>query len=786
MLTKQGEARAPNPSALQRQVTARPLRSVCAYILMFLGCTCAPLMAQDPRIPFRIPPQPMDQAVLELSRQAHMSLVAVGDIDPQMRSPEISGQMSVATALRRMLERTGLDFQIRQQRLITIMPQHTDFPLADSDAPGNPITRPITLDNVVVSARRRDERWVDVPIAVSSTNARQMEAHGMLSAADAIGTMPSVGVVDNGAAFTQVQIRGVSSSLGGNDNGYYLDEVPFTGLTVPWHPDTRLYDVQRVEVLKGPQGTLFGEGSLGGTVRVVTKVAELDQFAVSSLVGLASTDGDAPGRSFHAMVNVPLIAHVLAVRAVASREIQPGWTRPSDADAATNDQDIAMSRVRLRWSPDERWTVDAGWTYTRTRAPAGDFESGEGLVTDRQYMSNTAWQSRSFNIQYQFDRSSLTLLHSSMQLHNVLRGGVALKTNGEGNIAIQNHNWEARWNSLAGQNVDWIAGVAQRTAVRNDDLMFNDAADESRGSSRSSAVFGELTLRRASLPLSLTVGVRHVVEDIENHDYLDTDVMEAQKRYRKWVPRTNLAWHLDDRTLIYASVTQGFRSGIPQPSASARRAAELGVDVPAILRPDTMLTYEAGFKRLSQDDRFQFNGALFFSRWKDLPVRLRLDNTLNAVVNSRGALIRGVELEARILPTEALDLQFNASYIDSHLLARGEGGQGEESAPLYNVPRWGFSALGSYARQVGIGVVSASAAVRINAARQTGLLDDRLPGDAMAILNLRLGWQIDRVGASVFINNVTNDRGAVTPRDTVGSAVRIRPRTVGVELAVSY
>lgn len=786
MLTKQGEALVPNPTALQRQEPARPHRSVCASILMFLGCTCAPLMAEDLRISFRIPPQPMDQAVLELSRQAHMSLVAVGDIDPQMRSPEISGRMSVATALRRMLDRTGLDFQIRQQRLITITPHHTDAPAPASVAASIQVSRPVTLANVVVSARRRDERWIDVPIAVSSVTARQIETHGMLSAADAIGTMPSVGVVDNGAAFTQVQIRGVSSSLGGNDNGYYLDDVPFTGLTVPWHPDTRLYDVEQVEVLKGPQGTLFGEGSLGGTVRVVTKQPELDQFSASSLIGLASTDGDAPGRSFHAMVNAPLIDHVLAVRAVASREIQPGWTRPSASDAATNDQDIAMSRVRLRWSPDERWTADAGWSYMRTRAPAGDFESQDGLVTDRQYMSNTGWHSRSFNIQYQFDRSSLTLLHSSTQLDNALRGGVALKTNGEGTITIRNRNWEARWNSLAGQNVDWIGGVAQRTAVRNDDMMFNDAPAESRGSSRSNAVFGELTLRQASLPLSLTLGVRHVVEDVENEDYVNADAVGALKRYRKWVPRANLGWHLEDRTLIYASMAQGFRSGIPQPSVSARRAMELGVDVPAILLPDTMVTYEAGFKRLSQDERFQFNGAVFSSRWKDLPVRLRLDDVLNAVVNSRGARIRGVEFEARVLPTESLDLQFNASYIDSYLLAGTEGSPREQTDPLYNVPRWGFNALGSYARPVGAGVLSASAAFRINDARQTGLFDDRLPGDTMAALNLRLGWQVDRVGASVYINNVTNDDGAVTPRDAAGTAVRIRPRTVGVELAVTY
>src|SRR5690606_10810196 len=119
------------------------------------------------------------------------------------------------------------------------------------------IAQPVAtnLAAVVVSARRRDERWIDVPMAVSVTDADDIEALGLRNAAEVVGITPGATTVDTGGGFTQVQIRGVSSSLGGNDNGYYIDEVPFTGVTVPWHPDTRAFDLERIEVLKGPQGT---------------------------------------------------------------------------------------------------------------------------------------------------------------------------------------------------------------------------------------------------------------------------------------------------------------------------------------------------------------------------------------------------------------------------------------------------------------------------------------------------------------------------------------------------
>ncbi|MBN8790601.1 MAG: Plug domain-containing protein, partial [Stenotrophomonas nitritireducens] len=105
------------------------------------------------------------------------------------------------------------------------------------------------LGAVKVTARKRDERQIDVPIAMTAITGEQIDAMGITKVAEIIAMTPGAGSVDNGGGFTQVQIRGVSSSLGGNDNGYYLDDIPFTGVTVPWYPEVRSWDIDRVEIL---------------------------------------------------------------------------------------------------------------------------------------------------------------------------------------------------------------------------------------------------------------------------------------------------------------------------------------------------------------------------------------------------------------------------------------------------------------------------------------------------------------------------------------------------------
>ncbi|MGN6224213.1 TonB-dependent receptor plug domain-containing protein, partial [Pseudoxanthomonas sp.] len=231
---------------------------------------CGGALATTPVPTFRefdIPAKPLDTALIDFSRQSGLQVFS--SCAGSRNVAAVQGRWEPIRALERMLAGTGCRFSVRDNGTVSIQPQAVTEPapmvLPGIKAPPRTAEIPMvrSMVGLRVTARRRDERQIDVPIAMTAVTGEQIDAMGISKIAEIIGMTPGAGAVDNGMGFLQVQIRGVSSSLGGNDNGYYLDDIPFTGVTVPWYPEVRSWDIDRVEILKGPQGTLFGEGSMG-------------------------------------------------------------------------------------------------------------------------------------------------------------------------------------------------------------------------------------------------------------------------------------------------------------------------------------------------------------------------------------------------------------------------------------------------------------------------------------------------------------------------------------------
>lgn len=180
-------------------------------------------------------------------------------------------------------------------------------------------------DEVIVTARKRAERLIDVPIALTSFDGTALEDRGAANLGDFLEESPGVQLLDQGNGLQSVAIRGVTSLSGGNPNGYYLDELPFTGLTTPISPDVRAWDLERVEVLRGPQGTLFGEGSVGGTIRILTKNPEFNEFGARAMSFVSTTsDSDGENYGLKGAVNIPLVDDMLAVRLAGTTERYKG------------------------------------------------------------------------------------------------------------------------------------------------------------------------------------------------------------------------------------------------------------------------------------------------------------------------------------------------------------------------------------------------------------------------------------------------------------------------------
>jgi iron complex outermembrane recepter protein len=186
------------------------------------------------------------------------------------------------------------------------------------------------LQEVVVTAERREGTVQSTPLSITAYSGAQLEAQGVTDLSEVGYQTPGVSEKNSGPGQTEYEMRGISSAGGTSPTvGFYLDDVPLTapaeGLEGKVVVDPSLYDLNRVEVLRGPQGTLYGSGSMGGTIRLITNQPDLASFAASTKVSGSGTDGGGGNYSANVMVNLPLVTDQLALRVVGTDTYTSGW-----------------------------------------------------------------------------------------------------------------------------------------------------------------------------------------------------------------------------------------------------------------------------------------------------------------------------------------------------------------------------------------------------------------------------------------------------------------------------
>ncbi|MEA3108909.1 MAG: iron complex outerrane recepter protein [Gammaproteobacteria bacterium] len=186
------------------------------------------------------------------------------------------------------------------------------------------------LAEVVVTAEKRTERIQDTPISVTALSGIELAQQGVMNTAEAARQVPGVALTSSGPGQTEYTIRGLSSSGPAVSTvGFYLDDVPVAAPAAAQNGhvsiDPDLYDLNRIEVLRGPQGTLYGSGSMGGTVKLVTNQPDLHAFDASAAVDGSFTSGGGANGRISAMANIPLIDGRLALRLVGTEEHVSGW-----------------------------------------------------------------------------------------------------------------------------------------------------------------------------------------------------------------------------------------------------------------------------------------------------------------------------------------------------------------------------------------------------------------------------------------------------------------------------
>ena len=359
---------------------------------MKLGALLAPILcvsgvahAGDRQVMIDLPAGTLGQTLALLSRQADID---IGTADPTLQSlrvPRVRGRMTAAEALDRLL-RNSIAVARRRDGLWRIERRPAPHRRAPPAPPPRPAEPP--PGEIIVTASKRATRLDAYPgtVAMLSPDMIRHEA-GPVGSEALVHGLASVGTTHFGPGRNKLFVRGViDSGFTGPSQattGQYLNETRLT-YNAP-DPDLRLYDIASIEVLEGPQGTLYGAGSLGGVIHIVTARPELDRFAGSMAAGLSSTRNGAPGGDVAAMLNLPLAPDRVGLRLVGYAEHDGGYVdNPLLHKDDINGITTLGGRATLRAAFGD-WTVDIGGVIQTIRGNDSPWtDAGPGLsVFDR-------------------------------------------------------------------------------------------------------------------------------------------------------------------------------------------------------------------------------------------------------------------------------------------------------------------------------------------------------------------------------------------------------------------
>ena len=235
------------------------------------------------------------------------------------------------------------------------------------------------LGEIVVTAQRREESLSKVPVSVTAMTQEDMDTKGIKDILDVVRFTPGIAIDNSGT--NNISIRGISSTGGAGTTGIYIDDTPIQIRGLAFNPDDALpksFDVDRVEVLRGPQGTLFGAGSEGGTVRYITTPPSLDKTSIYARSELSFTEGGQPSYEAGIAAGGPIIDGTLAARATVWYRRDGGWIDLVDPTAANpqsavvdhnaNHGETTLVRLAALWKPQEHWSVTPSIFYQNREA----------------------------------------------------------------------------------------------------------------------------------------------------------------------------------------------------------------------------------------------------------------------------------------------------------------------------------------------------------------------------------------------------------------------------------
>jgi outer membrane receptor protein involved in Fe transport len=712
--------------------------------------------------------------------------------------------------------------------------------LAQTAAPAatTPASQPVEIGEIIVTAQKREERASVTPLSLSVVSGASLEKTGATQLVDFAATVPGLTFTSAGVGQGQVNLRGITTGPAVSPTvGIYVDEVPygsssFAGGSAQLALDVGLFDIDRVEILRGPQGTLYGASTMGGLLKYVTKTPDTTQAEGAIRAGLSAIHDGKLGYNAAAMVNTPFAGDKAAVRLSGFYTQEGGYVdNLQSGQDDINESKVYGGRVDVAIKPTDALSVRlTGFSQHIEHDGLGsvDFDSVTLKPVDGKYDQRRFGEpySQDFRLAsgvvgYDFGGAQLTSITSYQKstvqntldlspLYVPLLGAAGLDLGSTvlaKDMITKKFTQEVR---LAGSvaNVDWIGGVFythedsfQRQVVDGTTptgapfpLVLADVQLPSLYKEK--AVFGTVTWHLTDR-LDLAGGARYASNDQTYEQIGDgllissTPKRSATESVTTWL--ANARYKFNDHSMVYLRYATGYRPGGPNAVANDPLTGLPLAD--PTYQSDSIKSYEAGYKASTADRRFSIDANIYHIDWNNLQI-IATRNAVGVVANVQGAKVDGAEITLTARPATGLTLVAALGVNNARLAAdtpdlggkKGEGLPDSPDVTLALAADYGFSVQD---REVDVGATVRFVGDRASSFDQSvGNPQHALPD--YTTVDLRAGMDFGTVRAQLYLRNLFDKFAelsastAVSPAGGPTQITPLAPRTIGLNLTKRF
>ena len=688
------------------------------------------------------------------------------------------------------------------------------------------------LEDIVVTAQRRETSLQSTPSAITALSAAFLERTGANRVEDIAKAVPSLTMpgasLNNNPA---VAIRGISFYSGITAVSYpvafYIDGL-FTDR--PYSIRDHLFDMERIEVLRGPQGVLFGRNATAGAIQLIHKLPDNDWTALARAE--AGSFGTYQGQ---ASIRGPIIRDVLQIGVAGFYARSDGYvTNDVTGDKLFGEESYGV-RGTLRFTPVTELEMILRGGLTRNENSFGiknivafGTRTSDAIFNDpnfrpyhlgNDYQGFTSRDGYNVSLEARYDLGGVELISLTgyQGFEQNSRGDsdgtpVVRSENEQRNVNYSSISSELRLSSTGSAPLQWDVGLyyirENPKEFNNDVRMFTTVNGALR---RTGGTFFRLQETKADAyaafahvawtpldQLTLRLGGRYSTEkksvnidfDLFNATGFTTTVAQDSERWSSFTPLFGVDYRWSDRILTYATASKGFKSG--------------GFNISPVrpFAPEDVWNYEIGFKSDLADRKLRLNVAAFYMDYSNIQVSQNTGNGLALIQNAASSTIKGVEVEATVVPVTGFSVSLSAAYIDAKydefiLDQRNPAGTSLGGEPLTRAPEWKLSAVADYAFAATDSLdanlrasVSYEDEYYLEPLIQPARLAYLRPSLATVDLRAGIGPGDNRWEVAAVVRNATNQRYISNLQNLLGGQTRGaffgQPRYIGGELSVRY